>query len=373
MRLAIIPLLLLACGCRLETAPADWQNTAYMKLGNCPDPTPAWVDDHAQYDFVALTWGAWADPRMQNVGERMRARNPDIHLGTYVSTHACPPWMRDAPEGTWARRWWDAMSTHLAFTTEGDTAAIFKNAYVWNVLDPAARADAVVLLNAYAREQHIDWAMLDFITVPMPNLKVWQDPKWEAAEAGDLDFNQNGVGHWNDPGEQAALRVAWGRFMAEIRASLPAGFLLIPNGALAIQDPSFSKDVDGCYVEGFPRWFFGSGDSMDYGAALHPANAPTSLPNLAAPGRWHSPAWFVMIEDAFQCRQLGYVAALYPGVVETFRGGDGTDTIALPVDLSWLGQPTGAAAFKVPQTTRTFEHGVVVVEAGKGTLRTSTR
>lgn len=355
-------------GCKWENSASNWQQTAYIKLGNSPDPVPNWVAEKSKYDFVCLTFGAWADPVMQNVGERMKAQNPTIRLGTYVSTHACPPWMRDAPATTFAGRWWRELSPYLARTTEGDTAAIFKDAYFVDVTNPQARAAMVAITSEYVTSTGLSWAMLDFFSVPMPDLK-WG--AWVGIEHGDLDLDGDGVGHWQDADEQQELRAAFESLIAEYRAALPKGFLLIPNGALAITDPTFSKLVDGCYVEGFPRWFFGSGDRMNYGAALDPARK-NAVPDLVTPGRWHSSEFFVMLEDCFDSGQIGYIAALYPHLVEMKRAANDVD-VRSPLDLSFLGMPTGFASYKAPQTTRTFEHGVVVVTAGDGTLSTTAR
>jgi hypothetical protein len=348
--------------------PLDHQLSGYLKLGNAPMADEAWLDDKAHYDFLAFTFGAWSKPPMVGAKAGLIARNPGISLGTYFSMFTAAQWTKRAYESypdSWGGRWWAGLSPYLARTNENDpvtgrpdTAAIFMNNYVWNVTLPAARAVAVDLLNQYVREEGLDWAMLDFCSVPLPNLKVDQGPQWEEMEYGDLDFDQNGIGHWDDFAEQQLLDQSWRDFIRELRAALPKSFLLIPNGKLAIEDPDFRTLVDGCYVEGFPMWHFGT-PNANYTNALDPTY-PNSLWNLCGKNVWHNDPGYVFLEDRFDRGQLGCVAALFDGAVEMKRMFDEVHQPATPPDLG-LGAPKDRAEIEDGAITRAYEHGTVIV------------
>lgn len=366
-RLLLIGIAIALMGCTLGTAvylarslkesDEDWQATALIKWGNPPVPTHQWIVSTATYDFVGLSWGVWANPGMKAAADSIRMRNLDIHLGTYFNLHTVPNWCRrDAERGGtgWPARLWTDLSPFIVLTAEGDTAAIWKDEPVFNVLDPRARAAAAKVLGDYARATGVSWAMLDFVSVPLESFRL---PGYPVREP---DFDGNGLACRDDPAERAALRLAWGAYMTELRAAVPPGFLLIPNGGLALTDQTFSLLTDGCYVEGFGKWFYGSGDSPDYSAALSPLYGPQSVPNLCRPGRWANGVGYVMLEDYADQGLLGCVAALWPGAVELKRYSDDLTPPRQPVDLMWLGQPTGPVVMGSP-LRRQFQNGSIEV------------
>ena len=76
----------------------DLQNTAYVKWGNAPETSVEWLDDKAQYDLVAFTYGAWDDARLATTKEDLQSRNLDILLGTYYQAFTVAEWTKRAYE-----------------------------------------------------------------------------------------------------------------------------------------------------------------------------------------------------------------------------------------------------------------------------------
>lgn len=361
----LLAVLAAVAGCRQVDPPAPApfdQQTAFMKLSNAPTVDADWIATHAKDDWIALSLDAWTAPQMAGVADSLRARNPKIHIGTYWPVFSIGSYMRRADRSTYAGRYWNAAAPYLARTTEGDTAAIFANAFVWDIRSAAAREGVLLVLADYVRATGCDWAMLDFMSVPLRDLKVFQDPRWQEMEHGDLDFDQDGVAHWNDLDETQAIRQAFADYVADLRRLLPKGFRLIPNGDLALQNFEFCHLVNGCYVEGFPRWFYGSGDSPNYENAMNWQFGPPALPNLCQRDRWFETPGIVMLEDKFDRRDLGFLAALYDGAVELKRPEGDAESTKPAVDLTALGIPIGDAVVVPGLASRPFARGDLAVQ-----------
>jgi hypothetical protein len=215
--------------------------------------------------------------------------------------------LQESPRGSYPQRLWAAGSRFLAKTTTGDTAAIYRNYPVYDFTDPEARASLIAELDRYVRKNELDWAMLDYCAVNLPDHRQG----WPSNE-GDLDLDADGVGYWDDKDEREMAREAWFEYIAELRMALPDGFLLIPNGDLALKADGFAALVDGCYVENFPHWFFGSQDP-NYQNALD-ENYPGSLHHLTAPQRWCREPGIVMLGNP-EYQDWSALASLFDGVV----------------------------------------------------------
>lgn len=364
--LLMILVLLCLAGCEaVEREPAS----GWIKWGNAPDPTaPDWTDEVSQYDWVAFSSSAWNSERMKAAAAELRQRNPDIKLGEYFPTMAVGDWVFRARDegrlrdGSWAKKYYDTMVPYLARTNAmdpatglPDTASIFKRSYCVNLLAPGA-IDALVDFYVTNDADGLDWFFMDFFTVPMPDLKRSQDPIYSEMEAGDMDLDGDGVGHWDDADEQAALRQAFEDLVLALRSRLPDDFALIPNGRLAMVDDTFSRLVDGVFVESFPQWFFGPGFNYD-GAVFQPDRVP-SMWSLSQPRYRHG--WgTVMIEDRYDTGWHANIAACF-GAVE-IRSGDGMPMSRVPYLRRAMGQPTAAAVLRDSVLTRQFTRGPVTV------------
>lgn len=197
---------------------------------------------------------------------------------------------------------------------------------------------------------------MDFMTVPMPDLKKTQAPIYTELQTGEMDLDQDGVGHWDDLDEQAALRQAFTDLVLALRSRLPTDFALIPNGRLAMVDDSFARLVDGVFVESFPQWFFGPGFNYD-GAVFQPDRVP-SMWSLSQP-RCRRGFGTVMIEDRYNTGWHADIAACF-GAVEV-RSGDGMPMPKVPHIGRALGLPQAAAVLQDSVLTRQFARGVVTV------------
>lgn len=344
----------------------DYQLSAFCKWGNSPrTEAPDWAEDMAKYDLVAYTYGVWEQDKMETPRKELQKKNLDILIGEYMPVHTLGPWMRDAAEQgleTPTAKMWRALSPYLAVTTEGDTATIWKNHPLIDLFNPEAVTEMVRVVSENAKESKLDWYMMDFFQVPMPNLKRWQDPIYEEMEHGDLDFDRDGIGHWDDPDERMKLRDIYGEYIQELRAAMPPNMVLIPNGSLAMYDPLFAKHVDGCYIEGFPRWFFGT-QAPNYPNAFDP-EFRNSLFVLSEKHRWYSDKYFILIEDMYHTGDFGYIAQMFDGGVESHIQNQGEDIIPnLPVVLD-TGKPIDKPHFIMDKEylVRTFANGTIEIK-----------
>ncbi len=352
----------------------DGLEACYIKLGNPPHPDTDWFDDKANYDYILLAETAWNTSRMAGAVDSLHARNADLRIGSYLNVMAVGRWIVRQVEagskpGSWSYEFYRAVTPYLARTNgldpatgEPDTAAIFKNDYCVNILIPEARAAIIELNTRPEFLGAVDWFFLDFLTVPMPDLKVHQSEIYREMEHGDMDLDQDGIGHWDDEDEQRALHDAFVAFVNELRAALPprpGGFLLIPNGRLCYTDDELAALVDGVYIEGFPMWHFGTHD-VNFAGALDPDRRP-SLWTLTRP-RYRNGVGAVMIEDRFGEGQLGHVAALFDGCVEAQRRRQGPAVRDVTRSLRWLAAPTGPVQKTGAVMTRPFVQGILQVE-----------
>lgn len=347
MKFVALLALVLLTGCK-----GEYRETAFMKLSNPPVPTGYWIGKHATYDYLALSYGVWDNLDMQTARKQLLTANPDIKLGTYYNVHSLGEWMKNSPPNSRTGQLWQRLSPYLSYVN-GDTASIHAHSFVWDVLDPAARAIAIEELVFYIRDNDLKWVMLDFFSVPLPNLR---------GSTGALDFDGDNVAHWDDPGEREALRSAFDDYILVLRSLVPSDVLLIPNGTLAMYDPAFSARVDGCYVEGFPAWFYGGGDTGNYVNAFTADFGLQSLPQLTQPSRWATNPPVIMVEDRWDSGLVAYVSLAYDHIVEMKRPREPAVDIKDPIDLSYLGEPRGLATFDGSTLTRDFTNGRLVLK-----------
>lgn len=285
------------------------QKTAWIKNGSPPVMDQEYAEHGARYDFIMHAPGAWEG--RATVRRHLKKLNPHIKLGTYFNMHTIAPWLQESRRGSYPERLWAAGSRFLARTTTGDTAAIYRNYPVYDFTNPEARAVMIAELDRYVRKNELDWAMLDYCSVKLPDHRQG----WPNNE-GDLDLDGDGVGYWDDKDEREMAQEAWFDYIDELRAALPDDFLLIPNGDLALKSNGFASLVYGCYIENFPHWFFGSQDP-NFQNALD-QNYSGSLHHLTAPQRWCREPGFVMLGNP-EFLDWSPLAYLFDGVVSAFN------------------------------------------------------
>jgi hypothetical protein len=335
----------------------DYQDTAFVKWGSAPRPDSLWVVEKSQYDFLAFSPNAWDNESMQEAREELLKENLDIMLGSYIWAFNVPTWAITAAENGYegfSTDFFRAAEPYWAVTTEGDTATIWKDNPIFDVFNPECRTAVIQSMNTYIRRNHIDWMMLDFISVPIPHLMYNEN------EIGDLDFDRDGIGHWVDLDEQQKLAEVWVDYIEEMRETFPQNFKIIPNGESAIKDPLFAKLVDGCYIEHFPEWFFGE-TSPNFNNAFDP-EYPNSLWELSRSDRWYSSKYYVMIEDVYNRGTFGYIAKIFDNVVELKIQLNETTVPKMPIEID-TGKPIGPPVLLTNNQAirRQFEKGTVQI------------
>lgn len=343
--------------CKEDGPPAEktqTQLTIYVKNSNAPTPDAEWYEEKSQYDYMYLTQGAWEISRMVVANDSLRVLNPDMLLGSYVSMFSVPEWMSRADTTRHPGRWWRDLTPYLVWTTEGDTASFWVKSWAWNVTIPEARAIAIAELKRYMVEQNLHFIMFDYASVPMPHLIDYQPQWWRDLVHGDPDFDGDGIGHWDDPDEQAKLLVAWYDYVDEVRAAMPDVHIHV-NGNLPMKDDEFALKLDGINVENFPWWFFGNTAGPNFINALDP-EYPVNLWHLQDLGK------YIIIEDRYSRPGLTHMAMCFDKMIlcRRWRFQHETDP-ELPPRFD-LGAPLGPATIEDGQLRREFELGVIGID-----------
>ena len=381
----------------------------------------ALLHTYAKFDMLAFTEGCWFNsefnyPTKNALRDSFVQINPGVQLGMYfpamhVNYHqkmasdnydACKaklmelrstqqdpaePWVLSSYErielqaakpypdkgwiykNDWHYQWYTRMKPYLARTNQPDpetglpdTAAAWMRNYSTNLLIPGCAEEAVAILKEFKTAQFGGmpmWLMIDFYSSPYPDFKMWQAPAYAANETGKMDLDQDGIAHEVDADEIAALKQAFIRLSRLLAQEMPE-LMLIPNGALPIQDPEVSAVVDGAFVEQFPWWHFGTGNSAGFANALNPAYKD-SLWKLTAKGRFKRYPPVIILDDQARYGTLGAVALLYNGCVFGSRGSNPDVPCYLPIHTP-TGLALGPAIARQDSVIREYENVRVIVK-----------
>lgn len=277
--------------------------SAIVKLGSAPNWTEEMLVEYAKRDFIATTPGTWTTEAV----EQLITRNPGIQLGSYFSVFVVQPWMEHAPVGTYGHTWWKALEPYLL----PGPVAIYGQNWVWDVTNPDARTAAIAIAKEYVDEYHLTWLMLDFMADPLPDLGG------QGIER--LDFDRNKIVYWDDPAERQMIHRTWQTYLEELHEAMPY-VQMIPNGNLLMgPDPcgECAALADGCYIEAFPNWFFGSGTlEQKLVQALSPRYSG-SLHTLTSE-RYRNGRGWTFIEETISVG-VDSIAPLFPKAVHTWR------------------------------------------------------
>lgn len=340
-----------------------YQQAAYMKLGNYPVAGEALYASLEPFDYSCMSTGWWEQRQCAGLRQGAQKKNPRHMTGSYLTVFAIAEWEYAAHDTMLVKDWAVTMDRFLAMTTEGDTARIYPKARVINYFLPGAIDSARAVWARHLNQpeaRDVQWFMLDFCSSPLPDMLP---PGGDPQQHGLMDLDQDGIDHWHDADEKARWRQVNFELVRILDQIRPSAYF-IPNGQLAIIDPEFSREVDGCYVEGFPQWFFGGAYRIDN--ALDPEFAH-SIPNLVAPGRFKAVPGYIMVEDRYDSGIPGYLSALFDGVIEVRRSHNDVTPPAKPLDLRRLGAPRGPAAISDRLISRQFEHGTVSLRVNSAT------
>lgn len=252
----------------LRTAAIDYE------VGDLSAPEV--MAKYARVDLLIVQpWRFWDREIYAGDLDLIRAANPGVRIVAYLRPFNVRAVWRETA-GRYTGALWDACSPHLVSTTNGDTASVWPGAYVYNFLDPAVRAD---VLDVFAAYQGTGGNTFDGVFWDNFCTKLWgaDDPN---LNDGEIDLDGDGVGHFSDPDEIAAMHRAQEAWVRELRARFGEGFIQIANGDRALVDSTFAATVDGMLYEGFPTVGF-PGNNTCY-AALD----PDRFNNLFAASRW---------------------------------------------------------------------------------------
>ncbi len=332
--LALILAVSFMAGCLGDQEPERPNNftSCLWKGGNTlrwQEFTSASYDTFAQYDYILTAPGTWRPERCRVAAGELKKRNPDIHLGQYFRALALPQWViRNAPDHAYERRWLEMVEPYLAHTNgidpatgELDTATTFLSDYAVNLLIPEARTAMIQAQMQHSDIPNVSWAMIDFLTSPIPDMKRNQPPAYRKNEHGDLDYDGDGIGHWDDLDEQEAFRDALLLYMIEMKEHFNGKVMMIANGRLGEFDEEFYPVLDGLYLEGFPWWTF-CGEDHCFDDALNPNNSPSLWDFI--------PIYdVIMLEDRWDTRKYGHLAGLWDQTIELKRWWHGEEPPSL--------------------------------------------
>lgn len=218
--------------------------------------------------------------------------NIDIMLALYMpfaSVYHNPVYEEET--NTFWSQWAKQMVQYAARTNKTDPAtslpdtfAVWKRNYNLNLLQPGCIEDAVTLMLDYFNSSPVLQNyngkvifMFDFIAVPYLNLKV-AGSNYALEENGEVDLDEDSIGFFSDYDEQLAYYNKIIEYLQAIDSAFPDRVLFIANGKSAYNNvvingqtyPKFSEYLDGAFYEGFPLYFFGNGESINWTNVLNP-------------------------------------------------------------------------------------------------------
>ena len=208
------------------------------------------------------------------------------------------------------------------------------------------------------------WLMIDFMTVPFPDFKQWQEAIYVAMQHGEMDLDQNGIGHSEDQNEQELLRQAFVSLARELNEALPE-LWLVPNGEMPYTDPELAGEVNGVWLEGFPHWHYGS-ENAEYVNALNP-EYPGNLWQLSD-GWFSDEGHIIVLDDKFQHDNLDLISLMFDNVAVGWHGDRQSSFPEYPPTDWDLGKPKNDAQMIDNVLFREYEKGVIRIEVENNTI-----
>ncbi len=223
-----------------STQVAAWD----VQLGDLDDP--AEMAKLARVDvFIAPTWQFWES----NIDmDKIRMANPDIKIIAYFRPTGIRKAWREAPAGSYTNRLYHAALPYLSYTTTGDTASNWPGTYIYNLLDPEARAAVFQVFQDFqaSSPNKFDGIFYDYFPT-----YLWVPADLDGVD-GDPDLDGDGIAHKDDPDEIQAFLDGEDGWVDEVRAAMGEDFIQIANGVRAHRDSTFAAKLDGAFYEDFP-------------------------------------------------------------------------------------------------------------------------
>jgi len=346
--------------------------------GSGPDwSDPAVIEKFARVDLpIVMAHHLWMGGSSASVNavEQMKVLNPDQIIVGYVSVKSAHSFgLNLDPESYWYK-WYVRTEPYFVYTTEGEIARDWPSSQLINILDPHCRT---AMIETIMEMQDNSLNVFDGIFWDYFNNVLWVSP--DVDNLGDPDMDGDGIGHWDDPDEMAAYRVAQVELVNAARDSLGDDLIMIFNGTRAYGDSTFAALADGAFYELFPTLFF---PEPDMGHALDP-DYPFSLFNVrpwfrtqnGGPFLVLSSIWYnvfldlnheptqIVTGDKF--RAVSLLADTYASWNSAPDGSQNQLFHWTSHDIS-LGRPLGPPVFEGPFIRRDFQYGEVEIEMKSG-------
>lgn len=357
----------------------DWRPHSPARYAAHHWGPPSWdaatlPERFARADVLTLTAQVfWDNGPYEALGivDAIHAVNPDCTVLGYVPVHGIPHFYGTEPEGSFAKRLYDATLPYWSYTTTGDTLSSWPAVVEVNILDPACR-DALV--STYVDYYAASGTKFDGIFYDYFPDAVWI-PTFVGCE-GEADLDQDGIPQQSDPDEMAAYDAAQESLVLEMRTAMGGAFPLVFNGVRAQRDSAFAALGDGINYEIFPTLKFAA---PRIGTALDPD---------VAHSLWHTSAWprtqaggpYILLENIQRYNILDHEGEIY-----RLESGNLFRVIGLLIDdvyavwepsglhnFGWpeqsisLGAPLGPATVDGDVYTRAFTYGDVWMELKDG-------
>ncbi len=342
-----------------------------------PFVDPDALRKYAAADLVILESSyLLSNDRHSGFVDEIHAINPRTKVLGYQLAQTCWYSWGEASQETANRYgydWYVATRPYWATTTEGDTVTNWPGQAVLDISKPECRAAMIDVIAKYKRSgpNHLDGVMWDYF-----GSSLWIPPESAAQMEGEPDLDGDGIPHFDDPDEIAALKSAQEFLVNELREELGSDFVQIFNGNRALSDSLFAGLGDGMLYELFPLVGFAGSDK--YRKALDiekPNNLFTACnwPRSRNGGPWLilSNNWQIGFTDPqgdfiqYNLGNLNRAVALLTDATAAYHS-DGQIVYGWPdVDLD-LGPPLGPAEIDGETYFRRFSRGEisVVLESG---------
>jgi hypothetical protein len=318
----------------------------------------------------------WMGGESENVDavQQLKALNPDLVVLAYVSVKSARLEGEFADPDSYWYKWFIRTEPYFVYTTMGEIAMDWPISRLINILEPGCRQ---VMIEIIMEMQAGSLNVFDGVYWDYFNNSLWVSP--DVPNEGDPDMDGDGIGHWDDPDEMAAYRVAQVDLVTATRDSLGEDFIQFFNGQRAYADSSFAALGDGAYYELFPTLFFPNPDMQH---ALDP-EYPFSLFNVRPWFRTVNGGPYIVLSSIWSTTFVddNHVAT-------HINTGDKFRSIALLGDFysSWnsspdgighyifgwsshdisLGQALGPPVFEGDFIRRDFQYGKVEIEMQSG-------
>jgi len=234
--------------------PHSPRHVAVMQLGLVDWTDEELLEQYSRTDLMIMTasdiWTG-SDAADYPVVDRLKELNPDLEIVGYVSGFSAKLYAEHSAPDTFWYQWFHRTRPYWVWTTEGDTAQTWPGNAVINIIDPECRR---LMIETVMEFQASSLNKMDGVYWDYFNNWLWVYPELDVQ--GEIDMDDDGIGHRSDQDEMIAFRAAQVSLVSALRDSLGEGFLQVFNGQRAYGDEAFANLADGVMYELFPTLFF---------------------------------------------------------------------------------------------------------------------